>query len=119
MGRLLLGLGSAAVLLAAAGLFWWSQTGPAAAWQSNIGGSSPSPGDAELAPEKQKLVWDGEHVAFEFETHFGRGFAQALEAKDEGRLGEFFHPDFGGAVLDSAESERRTKGILSEVRLEA
>ena len=38
--------------------------------------------DVELDPEKQKQIWDAEHITFEIEQRFGKAFTAALASRD-------------------------------------
>ena len=69
----------------------------------------------ELAPEKQKHIWDLEHASFVIETYFGKPFTEALRVRDRERLLAAFRPEFQGEVLPSSGGVRREAGLVSEL----
>lgn len=79
-------------------------------------GTKAAIADAELAPEKQKQIWDNEHMAFEIERRFGPAFMAALLAKDATRLQSFMLPDFRGSDFKDVPVVPRRKDFISETR---
>ncbi len=49
--------------------------------------------EVELAEEKQRAVWDAEHITFEIENRFGNAFRAAVVERDADRLRSFFRED--------------------------
>ena len=54
---------------------------------------------AELDREKQKAIWDAEHVTFELEWRFGPLFKKALKERSSEKLAVWLRESFVGAVL--------------------
>ena len=55
----------------------------------NVTGLSPAEtaiAEAALPMEKQKAIWDVEHLTFELETRFGKPFVESIKAQDKERL---------------------------------
>jgi len=73
----------------------------------------------ELAPEKQKLIWDLEHVTFKIEQYVGRAWAEALLAGESRRLVVHFHEGAEARVLGESPGDWRRTGVLSEWRRDA
>lgn len=69
---------------------------------------------AELDPEKQKAIWEAEHVTFELEWRFGPHFKQSLKERNQDRIVQTLRDEFVGLV-DLVELETRSEpstGIL-------
>lgn len=61
--------------------------------------------DIELDKDKQKAIWDAEHVTFEIEKKFGASFRKALEQRDADELRARFLPHVQGRLpLDDSLS---------------
>lgn len=69
----------------------------------------------ELNPEKQKAIWDAEHITFEIEHRFGKAFRQALKDRDEKGLEQFFLDDFIAEMPEESSSQIRKHGPLTEI----
>eukprot|EP00913_Durusdinium_trenchii_P023301 g21879.t1 len=70
---------------------------------------------AELAPDKQKAIWNAEHTTFAIEHHFGKAFLAAYADENRDRIAGFFRENFNGRVLAGSFTERK-KGDLTERR---
>jgi hypothetical protein len=76
-----------------------------------------SPGaaiSAVLDAEKQKYIWDIEHVAFELEKKFGDAFKAALKNRDAEALQGFCRPDFAAKILDPASQTTIDRGFVRQ-----
>jgi len=82
----------------------------------NASGRRAAIAEAELAPEKQKQIWDNEHMAFEIERRFGPAFLAALLSKDATRLQAFMLPEFRGSDFTDVPVVPRRKDFISETR---
>lgn len=69
-----------------------------------------------LDPEKQKVIWDAEHVTFEIEHRLGKSFLKAWEARDTDKLRSLLHPEFSAAVPTSEDWAPVAKHPLTEQR---
>ena len=70
-----------------------------------------------LDPERQKEIWDSEHVTFKIEKRFGKWFLDGLRKQDAGVLAAAFHKEFSGKVIPAETSfEKFIKSNVEEVR---
>jgi len=74
-------------------------------------------GFAGLDDEKQKSIWDAEHITFELETHFGKPFTKAIQSRSKEKLAGYFTDDFT-AQIPTGSGEVVEHGAVGEVRLE-
>ena len=74
-------------------------------------------GFAGLDDEKQKSIWDAEHITFELETHFGKPFTKAIQSRSKEKLAGYFTDDFA-AQIPTGSGEVVEHGAVGEVRLE-
>lgn len=96
------------LMLAAGGVaaaVWWYWPGSLAA--------------VELDSQKQRDIWEAEHVTFKMESRFGKPFAAAIQERDEQRLLSFMRPDFQATVLEKATDALTTQSVVSERRRNA
>ena len=81
---------------------------------ANAQGKSPEGAERfQLSSDKQKAIWDAEHITFKIETHVGKPLTAALLAGDVERLRRFFREDAEGRVLTGKSAVRRS-GIVTE-----
>jgi len=72
---------------------------------------------AELDPEKQKYIWDMEHISFVLETYFGKRITGSLVRGDAAEALSWFREDFRGEILPAGETaERRACAVTEAVR---
>ena len=70
-----------------------------------------------LDPERQKEIWDSEHVTFKIEKRFGKWFLDGLRKRDARVLAAAFHKEFSGAVIPDENSfQKISKSNVEEVR---
>ena len=70
-----------------------------------------------LDPERQKEIWDSEHVTFKIEKRFGKWFSDGLRKRDPTILTAAFHKEFSGTVIPAETSfEKFIKSNVEEVR---
>ncbi len=74
---------------------------------------------AALPLEKQKDIWDVEHLTFELETRFGKPFVKALQASDADDLETYLADDFEAVLRESAEPHLFVHGPVTELLLRA
>lgn len=72
--------------------------------------------DAALPIEKQRDIWDVEHLTFELETRFGKPFVQAIKDRDSTRLEAHLSADFAAVLQDSGNTTVREHGPITEQR---
>ncbi|MDG2400647.1 MAG: hypothetical protein P8M04_08735, partial [Akkermansiaceae bacterium] len=69
-----------------------------------------------LDPERQKEIWDSEHVTFKIEKRFGKWFLDGLRKRDARVLAAAFHKEFSGAVIPDENSfQKISKSNVEEV----
>jgi hypothetical protein len=83
--------------------------------QNSNGGISDS-SDFELPKDKQKQIWDAEHVAFEIEKRFGVRCLAALQKKRRRDFVELCRPGFSGSFPNLQQGAQRSQSDLTEVR---
>mgnify|MGYP001257425536 FL=1 len=67
--------------------------------------------------ERQKEIWDSEHVTFKIEKRFGKWFLDGLRKRDVRILAAAFHKEFSGTVISGETSfEKINKSNVEEVR---
>lgn len=71
---------------------------------------------AELALEKQKQIWDNEHITFEIEKRFGTAFLESVLDQDSSKVRAYLRDGFTGEQLDQTSNATRTKDFLTESR---
>jgi hypothetical protein len=112
----MLSVGLLFVLAGLIGGATWYWGGPADAPDTD---GSDEKNIVELDKQKQKQIWDSEHVTFKIETHFGKPLIEVLKNRDRKRLVEFFQPDCRGTVLSAATGETRRASVVSETRIQS
>lgn len=70
----------------------------------------------QLDVQKQKSIWDLEHIAFEIESRFGDVFTQALARGDSTELSRFFADGFRGKLFHSAPGIRHSISGVIQLR---
>ena len=98
------------VTLAMAGVFWKLRSNddpPATA-------SKPSAPSVVLAADKQKAIWDAEHIAFELESRFGKPFLAALAARDAAAMLTYFREDCLTNLGEETSHITKQVGVVSE-----
>ena len=110
-----LALGVAAAS-AAAVLWWWFPASSASDVDAALAAREPlrADHDVELDPEKQRRIWDGEHVVFKFETYVGKPWVAALKERRSEGITRFFAGDFTGRILDAERSASRAASVVAE-----
>jgi len=68
----------------------------------------------ELSAEKQKAIWDSEHITFKMEHHFGKAFTTALAGRDASALTKFARDQFLANVPSQSENTPRQHSVISE-----
>lgn len=66
--------------------------------------------DFELDKEKQKFIWDTEHITFEIENYFGKPFAKAIKNRSFAAAKKLLNESFV-AQVDFKESAEQTVGF--------
>ncbi|MFK7768872.1 MAG: FG-GAP repeat domain-containing protein [Mariniblastus sp.] len=95
-------------VLGVLGYFGWSY------YQSKERAAEPLTGDGFLAPEKQQVIWDAEHVTFEVEHRLGKAFLEAWQSQDVKKLTSLLHPDFQAVLPQTTEWTVISKPPLEE-----
>ncbi|APZ93517.1 FG-GAP repeat domain-containing protein [Fuerstiella marisgermanici] len=109
----------AVLLICLAGIGWWMwQPNPAADVEdaetaANLAGSGNEQ-FAGLDIDKQKAIWDSEHVTFELETHFGRKLVAGIQDRSTDSLASFFRTDFAGVVPGQSDPSTTKKSSIVE-----
>lgn len=71
--------------------------------------------EGELELDKQKYIWEAEHITFEIEKRFGGKFKSAIAARDKQQIAALIRDDFHGKVfLPSLPGATATHGLLSQ-----
>lgn len=90
-----------------------------------VGGGSDIK-DFELDKEKQKFIWDTEHITFEIENYFGKPFAAAIKERDFVAAKKLVNESFVAEVGFETEAEetagfavRKSNAVKSDEKVDA
>lgn len=70
----------------------------------------------ELDADKQKFIWDAEHITFELESYFGKPFAKALKERDDDAIRNLANKEFSAVLLDETPNSKRSVASFDEVK---
>ncbi len=71
--------------------------------------------DFELDPDRQKVIWDAEHITFAVEHHFGKRFLDALRERQAEQLTAMFVADASATIVPVAEPTiREHEGVIEQ-----
>ena len=105
-----------ALVLLGLGVVWFAQPTPVDSREA----SAAAPAEVELDADKQKRIWDLEHMSFVLETHFGKPFVKVLRQRRAEKLATtYFREDFRGELPEAGGWSTRRAGPVSEMRRNA
>jgi hypothetical protein len=68
----------------------------------------------QLDPAKQKLIWDAEHVTFEFEYRFGKAFLASWKTRDRESMAAHCNDGFIGTHPSASATTEKQQADVSE-----
>ena len=79
------------------------------------GGTTANSSEFELAKDKQKQIWDSEHIAFEIEKRFGKRCLATIQQRSTPGFTELCRPGFSGSVPSLKQGVERSHADMAEV----